>query len=93
LGRGSGERLVLQFTPFEIADRLRGYVEARPCAWVFTSATLAIGDDFTHFAARIGLPEARTLHIESPSTIAIKRGFIFRATCRSHSIRNLPPGS
>jgi ATP-dependent DNA helicase DinG len=58
--------LVLQFTPFEIAARLREYVESRPCAWVFTSATLAIGEDFAHFAARIGLPEARTLRIGSP---------------------------
>ena len=58
--------LLLQFTPFEIAERLREYVESRPCAWVFTSATLAIGDDFAHFAARIGLPEARTLRIDSP---------------------------
>jgi ATP-dependent DNA helicase DinG len=33
---------------------------------VFTSATLAIGDDFAHFASRIGLPDARTLHIDSP---------------------------
>jgi ATP-dependent DNA helicase DinG len=58
--------LALQFTPFEIAARLREYVESRPCAWVFTSATLAIGEDFAHFAARIGLPEARTLRIGSP---------------------------
>jgi ATP-dependent DNA helicase DinG len=58
--------LLLQFTPFEIAERLREYVESRPCAWVFTSATLAIGEDFSHFAARIGLPEARTLCIGSP---------------------------
>jgi len=58
--------LVLQFTPFEIADRFRAYMDSRPCAWVFTSATLAIGDDFAHFAARIGLPEARTLRIDSP---------------------------
>lgn len=58
--------MTLQFTPFEIAERLREYVEARPCAWIFTSATLAIGDDFSHFAARIGLPEARTLRIDSP---------------------------
>jgi ATP-dependent DNA helicase DinG len=56
----------LHYTPFEIADRLRDYVQARPCAWVFTSATLAIGEDFSHFAARIGLPEARTLRIDSP---------------------------
>jgi ATP-dependent DNA helicase DinG len=58
--------LILQFTPFEVAARLRDYVESRPCAWVFTSATLAIGGDFAHFAARIGLPHARTLCIESP---------------------------
>jgi ATP-dependent DNA helicase DinG len=58
--------LTLQFTPFEIAERLREYVESRPCAWIFTSATLAIASDFSHFAARIGLNEARTLRIESP---------------------------
>ncbi|HEY0802796.1 MAG TPA: ATP-dependent DNA helicase, partial [Steroidobacteraceae bacterium] len=58
--------LTLQFTPFEIAERLREYVVSRPCAWVFTSATLAIGDDFSHFATRIGLGEARTLRIDSP---------------------------
>jgi ATP-dependent DNA helicase DinG len=58
--------LSLHFTPFEVSDRLRGYVEGRPCAWVFTSATLAIGEDFSHFAARIGLPDARTLQIDSP---------------------------
>jgi ATP-dependent DNA helicase DinG len=58
--------LALQFTPFEIAARLREFIESRPCAWVFTSATLAIGEDFAHFAARIGLPEARTLRIGSP---------------------------
>jgi ATP-dependent DNA helicase DinG len=58
--------LLLQYTPFEIAERLREYVESRPCAWIFTSATLAIGEDFSHFAARIGLDEAHTLRIDSP---------------------------
>jgi ATP-dependent DNA helicase DinG len=58
--------MTLQYTPFEIAERLREYVESRPCAWIFTSATLAIGDDFSHFAARIGLSDARTLRIGSP---------------------------
>ena len=56
----------LQFTPFEIAARLREFIEGRPCSWVFTSATLAIGADFSHFATRIGLPDARTLLIDSP---------------------------
>ena len=74
--------LSLQYTPFEVADRLRGYIEARPCAWVFTSATLAIGDDFSHFANRIGLPEARTLHIGSP--------FDYRDQARIYLPRNMP---
>jgi len=58
--------LSLHFTPFEIATRLREYVESRPCAWIFTSATLAIGEDFSHFAERVGMGEARTLRIGSP---------------------------
>jgi ATP-dependent DNA helicase DinG len=62
----TGSGVLLQFTPFEIAARLREYIAARACAWVFTSATLAIGEDFAHFAARIGLPDARTLRIDSP---------------------------
>jgi ATP-dependent DNA helicase DinG len=72
----------LQFTPFEIADRLRAYIEARPSAWIFTSATLAIGEDFAHFAARIGLPEARTVRIESP--------FDYRNQARIYLPRGMP---
>jgi ATP-dependent DNA helicase DinG len=72
--------LALQFTPFEIAARLRAYIESRPCAWVFTSATLAIGDDFSHFAARVGLPDARTLKIDSPFDY------------RNQALIYLPPG-
>ncbi len=76
---GSASGVTLHFTPFEIAERLRGYVESRPCAWIFTSATLALGDDFSHFAERIGLPSARALRIESP--------FDFREQARLY----LPP--
>ncbi|MGO9039997.1 MAG: ATP-dependent DNA helicase, partial [Steroidobacteraceae bacterium] len=74
--------LSLEFTPFEIADRLREYVEARACAWVFTSATLAVGEDFAHFAARIGLPDAHTLKIDSP--------FDYSAQARIYLPRAMP---
>jgi ATP-dependent DNA helicase DinG len=33
---------------------------------VFTSATLSLGEDFTHFTSRLGLGEAGTLKIDSP---------------------------
>lgn len=55
-----------QFTPFEVADRLRTHMDSRRCAFVFTSATLAVGDDFTHFLARIGAPEAPAMVLPSP---------------------------
>src|SRR3981081_4587989 len=75
--------LLLQYTPFEIAERLREYVESRPCAWIFTSATLAIGEDFSHFAARIGLPEARAVRIDSP--------FDYRHQARIFLPPHMPP--
>ncbi len=56
----------LRYTPFEVAQRLQQFVTAAPCAWIFTSATLAVGEDFTHYTGRIGIPEARSIRIESP---------------------------
>lgn len=57
---------IVQFTPFEVAERLKKFMTAAPCAWIFTSATLAVGEDFSHFTQRIGQPEARTVRIDSP---------------------------
>jgi ATP-dependent DNA helicase DinG len=56
----------LEFTPFEVAARLKAQVEARPCAWIYTSATLAVGTDFGHFTRRVGAEGARTLLLASP---------------------------
>jgi ATP-dependent DNA helicase DinG len=56
----------LHLLPFDVAERFRGLVEARGSAWIFTSATLSVGDDFSHFTTRLGLESAATLKIESP---------------------------
>ncbi|MEZ5512930.1 MAG: ATP-dependent DNA helicase [Steroidobacteraceae bacterium] len=56
----------LGLIPFDVAERFRGITAAHRAAWVFTSATLSIGDDFSHFASRLGLADADTLRIESP---------------------------
>jgi ATP-dependent DNA helicase DinG len=56
----------LRYTPFEVADRLQQFISTGPCAWIFTSATLAVGEDFTHYTSRIGVPLARAVRIESP---------------------------
>ncbi len=57
---------VLQRTPLDIAATLRGFIGARPAAWVFTSATLSVDGDFTHAARRLGVEDARTLQLDSP---------------------------
>ncbi len=52
--------------PFDIAERFRGIVEQRRAAWIFTSATLSVGEDFSHFSKRLGLADADTVQINSP---------------------------
>ena len=56
----------LHLIPFDIAERFQSLVQSRRCSWIFTSATLSIGEDFTHFTSRLGLTEAPTLRIDSP---------------------------
>ena len=41
-------------------------MRAQGGAWIFTSATLAVGEDFSHFLGRIGAPTAHAVRIESP---------------------------
>jgi ATP-dependent DNA helicase DinG len=59
-------RFALSLLPFDIAARFRALVEAHPCSWVFTSATLSLGEDFTPFTGRLGLEGCDTLKIDSP---------------------------
>jgi ATP-dependent DNA helicase DinG len=56
----------LSLLPFDVATRFQKLIRSRPCAWIFTSATLSLGEDFSHFTSRLGLAEAETLKIDSP---------------------------
>jgi ATP-dependent DNA helicase DinG len=57
---------ILHLLPFEVAARFQGQVQARRSAWIFTSATLSVGEDFSHFTSRLGLEAAETVRIPSP---------------------------
>lgn len=46
-------------TPISVAQSFWERVEQSQAAWVLTSATLAVGANFEHFRARLGLSEAR----------------------------------
>jgi ATP-dependent DNA helicase DinG len=56
----------LSLMPFDISARFRALVQSRRGAWIFTSATLSLGDEFGHFTGRLGLTETPTLRIDSP---------------------------
>ncbi|MGQ4276156.1 ATP-dependent DNA helicase [Pseudidiomarina sp. E22-M8] len=57
-------------TPLQVADKFGSYVANSESSWVFTSATLAIGNDFTHFTRLLGLDQAATLCLPSPFAFA-----------------------
>jgi ATP-dependent DNA helicase DinG len=56
----------LRLLPYDVSGRFSALLSAHPSAWIFTSATLAVGDNFSHFASRLGLAEAATARYESP---------------------------
>jgi ATP-dependent DNA helicase DinG len=76
----TGRGFTLSLVPFDIAERFQMLIRARPCAWVFTSATLSVGNDFSHFSKRLGFADTEELKIESPFDYA------------RQSLLYLPPG-
>ncbi|MBI4291536.1 MAG: ATP-dependent DNA helicase [Betaproteobacteria bacterium] len=58
--------LQLHATPLSVAGIFRRELEGRPRAWIFTSATLAVGGDFGHYCGEMGLDGARTACWQSP---------------------------
>lgn len=53
-------------TPLDIATTFQKQMEHLSCAWIFTSATLAVDHDFTHFNQRLGVESASELLLDSP---------------------------
>jgi ATP-dependent DNA helicase DinG len=53
-------------TPLDIAGPLRELRAQSHAAWIFTSATLAVGGRFTHFARQVGLYDPVELRVDSP---------------------------
>jgi ATP-dependent DNA helicase DinG len=49
------QALSLNATPLVIADIFKKQMEGHPRAWIFTSATLAVESDFSHYCNELGL--------------------------------------
>jgi len=72
--------LRLHLTPLDVSAKLNALIDNGFQSWIFTSATLAVGEDFSHFGARMGLAGVAGLTFPSPYRVA-ENGLIF-----------LPPG-
>jgi len=75
----------VNLTPLDVSATLSGLINNGHQAWVFTSATLAIGEDFSHFTSRMGLGDANCLAFPSPYPLA-DNGLVYLP-------RNLPEPS
>ena len=58
--------LRLHLTPLDVSAKLNGLIDNGFQSWIFTSATLAVGEDFSHFGSRMGLTDAAGLTFPSP---------------------------
>ncbi len=56
----------LHATPLSVAEKFGKQLNAQARAWIFTSATLAVKADFSHYVRQMGLQEAKTAYWESP---------------------------
>ncbi|MGR3984933.1 MAG: ATP-dependent DNA helicase [Gammaproteobacteria bacterium] len=78
---GAGARHVrFHATPLKVNARFAEMMDAHPAAWIFTSATLALGDDFSAFCEELGLHAADTRRWDSPYDY------------RRNALLYLPPG-
>ena len=59
----------LNLTPLDVSSTLSGLINNDAQAWIFTSATLAIGEDFSHFTSRMGLGNVTGLTFPSPYAV------------------------
>ncbi len=61
-----GRGFAIHITPLDVSTPFNAFRENTDAAWLFTSATLAVGDDFRHFTRQMGLGDAQTLLLDSP---------------------------
>lgn len=74
--------LQLNATPLAIAEIMQKQMSGHPRAWIFTSATLAVQDSFSHYCAEMGLGDADSARWESP--------FDYPRQALLYAPRNLP---
>ena len=63
--------LHLNATPLSIAEVFQGQINGHARSWIFTSSTLSVGGDFSHYCGQMGLAEGQAQSWESPFDYAV----------------------
>lgn len=58
--------VVLHQTPLSVSEKFSAYVASSNAGWIFTSATLAVNEQFKHFSQQLGLENSAQLLLDSP---------------------------
>ena len=72
----SAQGFQLHASPLSVADVFRRQVDDTGRAWILTSATLAVGRDFTHYTSQLGLTDTATGCWDSPFDYA-QQGLLY----------------
>lgn len=56
----------LNRTQLDVSEMFQSQMQQRSGSWIFTSATLAVGESFRHFQDQLGVHVAETLCLDSP---------------------------
>ncbi|NRA55729.1 MAG: ATP-dependent DNA helicase [Gammaproteobacteria bacterium] len=62
----SRQHLQLNISPLSISDKFKQHTAQYQASWVFTSATLQVDNNFSHYQAQLGIEQASTLALDSP---------------------------
>jgi ATP-dependent DNA helicase DinG len=60
------QAMSLNLTPLDIAPIFQRQMEGHPRAWIFASATLAVGTNFSHYCGELGLADGRHRDLGQP---------------------------
>jgi ATP-dependent DNA helicase DinG len=64
--QASAQGVSFHLVPLDVAQQLGNLIGSHAGAWICTSATLAVGESFDHFAQRVGMRDAQTARFGSP---------------------------
>jgi len=82
--------LQLNSTPLSIAEIFGKQIESCARAWIFTSATLAVKQDFSHYQSEMGLLKAKPPAGTARSIMKSRPCCMCRRTCRNRTAKVIP---